>query len=149
MYGLIKDNLLFYIIAAIFAALCLGSMVYGATKKVENKKLKIIIRVSVSCILLCLWLWCFVWANIYPLSLAVYEYNNSLTDEVTGVIEKVEQDTKDRMYFVVNNTKYTMVYSSTVSFDDFAEGDVVKIKFGEGSRYIFDIRRKTDDSSAP
>ena len=59
-----------------------------------------------------------------------------------GVINSIEQDGKDRINLIIDNTEYTMVYSSLNNYiisRDIDEGDTVKIEFGVKSKYIFDI----------
>ena len=81
--------------------------------------------------------------NLYPISLAYYEYNHDFAEEKIGVIDGIEQDGKDRLCLNIDNTEYTMVYSSVkhsiIEDRDIDKGDTVKIKFGVRSKYIFDI----------
>ena len=146
MYELIKSSLLAYAFAAVFSGLWILLVVYGMfkkTKKIENKKIKTVLRFGISGVLVCLWAWHFVYMNLYPISLAYYEYNQEIVEEKIGVIESVEQSEKDRIYLTIDNTKYTMVDSSVspafIIGKDIDEGDTVKIKFGVRSKYIFDI----------
>jgi len=44
--------------------------------------------------------------------LAYYEYKHDFTEEKIGVVEGIEQDGKDRINIIIDNTEYTMVYSS-------------------------------------
>ena len=142
MYELIKSSLRFYAFVAAFSGLWSLLVVYGTfkkTKNIENKKIKTVLRFGVSGVLVCLWAWHFVYMNLYPISLAYYEYNHNFVEEKIGVIDTVEQDVKDRIYLTIDNTEYTMVYSSASSAIDIDEGDTVKIEFGVKSKYIFDI----------
>ena len=113
------------------------------TKDIENKKIKTVLRFGISGVLVCLWAWHFVYINLYPISLAYYEYSHNSVEEKIGVINSIEQDGKDRINLIIDNTEYTMVYSSLNSDDiisrDIDEGDTVKIEFGVKSKYIFDI----------
>lgn len=147
MEELIKNCLLFYIFATAFMGIWTFQVVYGTfkkTKNIEGKKIKIALRLAISIVLVCLLVWDFVY-NLYPVSLAYYEYKNNLAEEKIGVIDSIEQESRDRMHFIIDNTEYTMVYSSTDPFViigwDIDEGDTVKFKFGEKSKYIFDIYR--------
>ncbi len=105
--------------------------------------MKTVLRSSISSILICFWIWFFVYVNLYPISLAYYEYNHDFAEEKIGVIDSIEQDSKDRIKLIIGSTEYTMVYSSVspafIIGKDFDEGDTVKIKFGVESKYIFDI----------
>ena len=146
MYELIKTNFQFYAFAAVFSGLWILSVVHGMfqkTKEIENKKIKTVLRFSICSVLICFWIWFFVCVNLYPISLAYYEYSRNSVEEKIGVINSIEQDGKDRINLIIDNTEYTMVYSSLNSDDiisrDINEGDTVKIEFGVKSKYIFDI----------
>lgn len=93
----------------------------------------------------------FVYMNLYPISLACFEYDHDIVEEKIGVINNIEYDVKDRMNLIIDNTEYTMVYSSVSTDDiigrDIDEGDTVKIKFGTKSKYIFDIYRSNTSPS--
>ena len=146
MYELIKSSLQSYVFAAAFSGLWVLSAVYATfknTKNIENKKLKTILRFSISSVLICFWTWFFLCVNLYPISLAYYEYNHNFTEEKVGVIDSIEQNGKDRICLIIDNAEYTMVDSSVspafIIGKDIDEGDTVKIKFGVRSKYIFDI----------
>ena len=146
MYELIKSSLQSYAFVAAFTGLCVLSVVYATfknTKNIENKKLKTILRFSISSVLICFWTWFFLCVNLYPISLAYYEYNHNFAEEKIGVIDSIEQEGKDRIYLIIDNAEYTMVDSSVspavIIGRDIDEGDTVKIKFGVRSKYIFDI----------
>ncbi len=146
MYELIKSSFQAYAFAAAFSGFWILLVVYGMfkkTKNVENKKIKTVLRFGISGILVCWWVWHFVYINLYPISLAYYEYSRNSVEEKIGVINSIEQDGKDRINLIIDNTEYTMVYSSLNSDDiisrDIDEGDTVKIEFGVKSKYIFDI----------
>ena len=62
MYELIKSSLQSYAFVAAFTGLCVLSAVYATfknTKNIENKKLKTILRFSISSVLICFWTWFF------------------------------------------------------------------------------------------
>jgi len=146
LYELIKSSLQAYSFVAAFSGLWILSAVYGTfknTKNMENIKLKTVLRFGIGSVLICFWIWFFVCVNLYPISLAYYEYNHDFVEEKIGVIDTIEQDGKDRIYLNIDNAKYTMVDSSVshaVNIGrDIDEGDTVKIKFGVRSKYIFDI----------
>lgn len=113
------------------------------TKNIESKKIKTVLRFGISGVLVCFWIWFFIYVNLFPISLAYYEYSRNSVEEKIGVINSIEQDGKDRINLIIDNTEYTMVYSSLNSDDiisrDIDEGDTVKIEFGVKSKYIFDI----------
>jgi hypothetical protein len=119
-------------------------------KDIENKKIKTVLRFGISGALVCLWAWFFVYKNFYPISLAYYEYNHNLVEEKIGVIERIEQNGKDRISISIDNTEYTVVHSSVnplfVIGKDIDEGDTVKIEYGEKSRYVFDIHEISKSS---
>ena len=146
MYELIKGSLQYYAFAAAFTGLCVLSAVYATfknTRNIENKKLKTILRFSISSVLICFWTWFFLCVNLYPISLAYYEYNHNFTEEKVGVIDSIEQNGKDRIYLIIDNAEYTLVDSSespaVIIGRDIDEGDAVKFKFGVKSKYIFEI----------
>ena len=146
MYELIKSSLQAYAFAAVFSGLWILLVVYGTfkkTKNIENKKIKTVLRVGISSVLICLWAWHFVYMNLYPISLAYYEYNHNIVEEKIGVINSIEQDGKDRIDLIIDNTEYRLVHSSTdpavIIGKDIAEGDAVRVTFGAKSKYVFDI----------
>ena len=146
MYELIKSSFQAYASAAAFSGVWILLAVYGTfknTKKIENKKMKTVLRFSIGSVLICFWIWFFVCVNLYPISLAYYEYNHDFAEEKIGVIDGIKQDGKDRIYLNIDNEEYTMVDSSVspafIIGKDIDEGDTVKIKFGVRSKYIFDI----------
>ena len=146
MYELIKSSLQAYAFVAAFSGLWCLLVIYGTfkkTKNVPNKKKKAVLRFGISGALLCLWAWLFVYTFLYPISLAYYEYSRNSVEEKIGVINSIELDGKDRINLIIDNTEYTMVYSSLNSDDiisrDIDEGNTVKIEFGVKSKYIFDI----------
>ena len=133
MYELIKSSLQAYAFVAAFSGLWILLVVYGMfkkTKDIENKKIKTVLRFGISGVLVCLWAW-------------YYEYSRNRVEEKIGVINSIEPDGKDRINLIIDNTEYTMVYSSLNSDDiisrDIDEGDTVEIEFGVKSKYIFDI----------
>ena len=146
MDELIKSSLLTYAFVAVFSGLWILLAIYGtfkSSKSIESKKMKTVLRFGISGVLVCLWAVHFVYMNLYPISLAYYEYNHDFAEEKIGVIDGIEQDGKDRIYLNIDNAEYTMVDSSVspafIIGKDIDEGDTVKIKFGVRSKYIFDI----------
>lgn len=146
MYELIKSSLSTYVFVAVFSGLWCFLVIFGTfknTKNLESKKIKTVLRFGISGVLVCLWVWHFVYMNLYPISLAYYEYNHDFAEEKIGVLDSIEHDGKDRIYLIIDNTEYTMVYSSVspavIIGRDIDEGDTVKFKFGVRSKYIFDI----------
>ena len=146
MYELIKSSLSTYaFVAAVFGLWSL-LVIYGMfkkTKDIENKKIKTVLRFGISGVLVCLWAWHFVYINLYPISLACYEYTHNIVEEKIGVINSIEQDGKDRIALIIDNTEYRLVHSSTdpavIIGKDIAEGDAVRVTFGAKSKYVFDI----------
>lgn len=153
MGELIKTNMLTYAFVMVFVCLLVSEVVYGVfkkTKNVDSKKIKTVLRFGISGALVCLWAWFFVYKNFYPISLAYYEYNHNLVEEKIGVIERIEQNGKDRISISIDNTEYTVVHSSVnplfVIGKDIDEGDTVKIEYGEKSRFVFDIHEISKSS---
>lgn len=151
MNDLLKEYLKYSLIVSAFLGVsCVWSMVpfFKRTKTVQSKKVRILIRVIVSVALACLWVW-FCLCNAYPFALAYYEYNHGLSETRTGRIELVERNGKDCMVLQIDGTKYKMAYSSVspafIWGSDFDEGDMVTIKAGEKSHYIFELN-KSDNS---
>lgn len=166
MYELIKSSLSAYVFVTVFIGWCFFLVIYTTfknSKNMENKKIKTVLRFGISGALVCLWAWHFVYMNLYPISLAYYEYRNEIIEEKIGVIENIDQDGKDRINIIVNNKEYTIAHSSAspvviigrdidkvdiVNFKEITkgtarcvidEGDTVKFKFGAKSKFIFDI----------
>jgi hypothetical protein len=153
MGELIKTNMLTYAFVMVFVCLLVSEVVYGVfkkTKNIDSKKIKTVLRFGISGALVCLWAWFFVYKNFYPISLAYYEYNHNLVEEKIGVIERIEQNGKDRISISIDNTEYTVVHSSVnplfVIGKDIDEGDTVKIEYGEKSRFVFDIHEISKSS---
>lgn len=146
MDELIKTNMISYLFVAVFTGICFSSIVFGifkATKNIESKSKKVLIRCVVNGVLICFWIWFFICVNLFPISLAYYEYNHDLTEEKIGIIESIEQDGKDRIIIVINGEEYKIVDSSVrpviVLGRDIDKGDIVKFRFGETSKFIFDV----------
>lgn len=146
MDELIRTNLSAYAFVAAFTGLMLLSIIsvtFKNTKNINNKKIKTVLRVGISSVLICLWAWHFIYVNLYPISLACYEYNHNIVEEKIGVINSIEQDGKDRIDLIIDNTEYRLVHSSTdpavIIGKDIAEGDTVRVTFGAKSKYVFDI----------
>ena len=60
------------------------SMVYSKkTKNTENKTVKRLLRFGVNGVLVCFWMWFFIYVNLFPISLAYYEYNQDIAKEQT------------------------------------------------------------------
>ena len=115
-----------------------------------------------------MWILDFVYRNLYPFSLAYYEYKNDIVDKKIGVIENIEYDGRDRINIVIDNKEYIIVNSSSRPFviigSDIGnvnianleeitkgtarcvidEGDAVEFKFGAKSKFIFDIYKTGD-----
>jgi len=136
-----------YIGATVFCAIWAFLVIYRVVKKtqnIESKKIKTILRFGIPCILVGLWVWHFIYMNLYPISLAYYEYNHNYTEEKIGVIDSIEQKGKDRIYFIIDDKEYIMVDSSAEPFvvigKDVEKYDAVKFRFGKKSKFIFDIQ---------
>ena len=146
MRELIETNVLTYLFSTILTGFLLLSIIQGTfkqTKNIENKKKKAVLRFGVNGVLVCFWIWFFIYTNLFPISLAYYEYNHNFVEEKVGVIESIEQSGKDRIYIIIDNTEYTVVHSSVspsvIIGGDIDKGDTVKIIFGVKSKFIFDI----------
>ena len=148
MRELITDNLTAYVIIALITGFVLLSIIhtiFDKTKGIESNKKKRCVRFSISGAFVGLWIWYFVYVNLFPISMAYYEYNHNVCDEKIGVIESIERSEKDRIDITIDGTEYAMVYSSEnpiiIVGKDIGEGDTVKFVFGVKSRYIFDMYR--------
>lgn len=155
MEELIKTSFQTYIDLALFAGLLIALFTAGfimKTKKMENTKLKIALRVVVCSALVGLWAYHFVYVNAYPISLAYYEYKNNIAEEKVGVIDSMEQEGKDRVRITIDDTDYTIVYSSQKPYANgtkgIKQGDSVRVLVGEHSGYIFDIQKADSKSYA-
>lgn len=130
--------------------LSLISSVFIKTKHIENKRKKTIFRVSISCTLGCLWIYFLVYRSLYPISLAYYEYKNNSTNEIIGVVESIEQTSRDRVNLFIDDTEYTIVYSNdkpiAKTVKKINKGDVVKIVAGEKSKFVFEIYKSNTSS---
>lgn len=153
MEDLIKTNIITYTILAAFTGFLLLSIIYGIfkkTKNIESKKKKIFFRFGISGALVCFWTWFFIYVNLFPVSLAYYEYNHDCVEERIGTIESIEQNGKDRINIIIDNTEYTMVHSSVnpavIIGKDIDEGDTVKFIFGVESKYIFAVYESNTSS---
>ena len=150
MNYLINISFWTYLFLAIFMGICFAcGGIYGIisnTKKMENKVLKRILRLSVSSICIVFWLWFFVYKNLYPIALAKYEYEHNCAEEQVGTVDSVVQDGKDRIITVIDGVKYTIVYASGDSNSieigkDIDRGNIVKFRYGKNSKFIFDISK--------
>lgn len=146
MDELIKTNVFAYALSAACTGYFLSTIIYGTfkkTKDIKSKKKKTVLRFGVNGVLVCLWMWFFIYVNLFPISLAYYEYNHNIVEEKIGIIESIEQNGKDRINIIIDNTEYTMVHSSVnpvvVIGRDIDKGDTVKVIFGVKSKFIFDI----------
>lgn len=142
MEELLKSNCSFYFFATAFAAIWVLSFIYvifKKTKQCDSQRIKALLRVGVSSILVCLWAYLFVYIQLYPISLAYSEYMTDKIEERICTIDNVEQKSKDRIYITADNTEFTMIPGSIDSFASIGKGDTVKITYGEKSMFIFDI----------
>lgn len=146
MGELIRNNVLAYTFAAALTGLWISLIAYGIFRKtnnIENAKIRTVTRFGIIGVLICFWIWLFIYMNLFPISLAYYEYNCAFVEEKYGVIENIEQDGKDRINIIIDNTEYKIVHSSIspviILGRDIDEGDTVKIKYGVKSKFIFDI----------
>lgn len=146
MGELLKTMFITYAALALFTGCFFGRCIFVVIKKTTNmgnQKLKIALRSVICSVIAIFWLYVFIYMNMYPRSLAYYEYKNDVADETTGTISDITYVNKEIIHIRINNTNYTMAYSSKKPYKgigtDIDEGDTVKIKFGVNSKYIFDI----------
>ena len=146
MEELIKQSFLTYLFLALFLGIVFIELCFLAIKKakiIPNFIIRIISCIVICCMFVFLWVYFFVYINLYPISLAYSEYNKDLTEESVGVVDNIEQEGKDRIHLIIDDEEYIMVYSSSNPFanigTDIVNGDCVKFKYGEKSKYIFDI----------
>ena len=144
MFQLLKSSLYAYIAVAAIVGVGILAFIYvifKKTKNINNKKLKVLLRVVVGGISLCLWAWFYVYVNLYPISLAYYEYTNGFAEEKVGIIDSITNVTKDRISLIVDGVEYTIIDNvvAPIYDKDIGIGDTVKLKFGKRSMYVFDI----------
>ena len=147
MGELIKTNALAYISVAVFVGIIVSLFICGIHEKTNHIKSQIIrsvLRFGINASLVCLWVVFFIYKNLYPVTLAYYEYTHNLASEKNGIIESIECKQKDRIQITIDNVEYTIVHSSTdpvvIIGEDIDSGDDVIIRFGEKSKFIFDIK---------
>jgi hypothetical protein len=152
VYDLLKHDFLFYVTVAVFIGGAIFSIIlsiFRSTENTKNKKIKAVLRFGVSSILVCLWGWLIVSTELFPISLAYYEYNHDIVEERTGVIDIIEEEggRQSYIYLYIDDTKYKIIDGDlsrrpiAVVGKDIEQGDTVKIKFGAKSKYIFYISR--------
>ena len=149
MGELIQTNFQSYISLTAFTAVWILLVLKGIfkiTKTLDNQRYRGLVRIGSGCVLIGLWAFCIVYLFLYPIFLAHWEYNNNLFEERIGIIDTIDQTRNDRVHIVIDDTKYTMVYS-TESFDsyDLRKGDTVKFRYGRQSKFIFDIAQSDTD----
>ena len=92
---LLEKNLETYICLAVFTGLISLLAITGLFKKtinIENKKIKYSLRMTITLAIVILWSYFYIYVNLYPVSLAYYEYINESTEEKTGIIRNIEQE---------------------------------------------------------
>ena len=151
MGALIKESFWTYFFLAIFTGLWFLYVGFGIINKIRKMENRIMPRglcAIMCCALSCLWFFLFVYGNLYPISLAYYEYKNDKTEEAIGVVERIQQTEKDIICLNIDGNEYTIVHDSTNPYVrigiDVSKGDVVHIVYGENSKYIFDIYELKD-----
>ena len=151
MEELLRENLLNYIGIAIFFCIWIFLALFGIiikTKKMEVRKIRIAICSIVGSILIFIFGYFIVYRQLYPVALANFEYNNNVSEETIGVVVSIKVDRNDRVSLLVEEEKYIIVYNNDGVYanidKDIKKGDVVKIVFGEKSKFVFDIEIKRD-----
>ena len=146
MEELLRTGFITSVALVLFAGCFFGRCILVVIKKttnMENQKLKIVLRSVICSVIAIFWLYVIVYMNMYPRSLAYYEYKNDIADETIGTISEITYVNKEIIRIRINNTNYTMARSSEKHYKGIGkvidEGDTVKIKFGVRSKYIFDI----------
>jgi len=141
----IESNFKMYLSGAIVGVIWLAILVFAVVKKtkhMEKPKLKLIIRIGVISLGICLQM-CITGYHFGKIAVAYYEFSNDVTEEAVGIIDHIERTARDRVSLTVDNKKYTVVqYSSDPVFDferDIRLGDTVQIRYGKNSKFIFDI----------
>ena len=145
METLLRNNFLFYLCAALFLAFCFWRLIlalFKATKNVTYKQKKVFLRIFVIGILVCVWIFDFI-VFLFPISLAFYEYKNNSIEEIVGVVDCIEQERNDRVVVVIEGMNYIAIHNTKQPFvpigSNIDEGDTVKIRYGENSKFIFEI----------
>lgn len=141
-----------YLAVTIFAGVfvsVLCMVIVKKTQEIDRQKIRITLRVTLCSLLVILWGYCFVFAQLYPISLAYYEYKSNTVISTVGTIESVEIDGKDRILLSIDGKEYALVYGSTAYPYAFtkklAKGNRVYIEFGKKSKYIFNLDMATVD----
>ena len=146
MGELIKELLFSYILVTGFAGIMIFMITCGTVKKLKelkNRIIRTVLSIAICSVGIFLWAGFFVCHELYPVSLAYYEYNNSIVEETSGVIDSIKYVNIDYTFVSINNTEYIMVHNdtntNTVLGRDIVKGDTVRLQFGEKSLFIFDI----------
>jgi len=122
MEELIKTNLLSYAFLTAFSGYFLLIIIHGTFKKAkdnESKKIKTVLRFGADGVLVCFWIWFFVYTNLFPISLAYYEYNHNSVEEKIGVIESIEFI--DKNYFLVGVQYHPELMQDNLIFEKIIE----------------------------
>ena len=140
-----------YLAVTIFAGVfvsVLCMVIVKKTQEIDRQKIRITLRVTLCSLLVILWGYCFVFAQLYPISLAYYEYKSNTVISTVGTIKSVEID-KDRILLSIDGKEYVLVYNSTAYPYTFTKklkkGNRVYIEFGKKSKYIFNLDMATVD----
>lgn len=151
MEELLQNNFFSYLGTTFLVGLWAFYIIWGTfrkTKKMDRTRLKALLRIGVSSVLICIWTFGFVLYLQYPISLAFYEYKNNCIEEKIGVVESIKGERNDRVLLIIDDIKYTAIYNGKQPFipigPEIDKGDVVKIKFGKKSKFIFEICEETD-----
>lgn len=146
MEELLKTLLLTYLFAAIFVGICIFSVVKGCIKltgKIKNNRIKYPVCIVVCGLLVGLWLFHFIYQNVYPLSFAYYECHNGIAEKRTGNIDEINRREKDRIEIIIDGKAYMLVYGTQTPnvhiTNKLDAGDTVHFSYGKHSMYIFSI----------
>ena len=146
MRELLKSNYNAYLGVTTFMGIWVLLLIYSVFKKtrdIAKGKVKNLVVVGISSVLVSAWVYFFIYLNLYPIALANYEYKNDLTKVITGTVSSIEQKGKDRVELVIDNSKYIIVHSSrnpVVDIDrNVTEGDTVSVRIGVKSKFVFCI----------
>ncbi len=150
MEELFKSLLFDRLLGVVFAIVIITSTIFGAVKnrKMENKILKNSIRIAVITATAGILIWITVFGNLslYSISVAYYEYDNDITEEATGVVDKITRDREciciyidGEKYKIPRNKKNPMI-DFEKKFDEYIkEGDTINVIYAKRSKFVFEF----------
>lgn len=142
-------RLVLTVFMAAFSAVVIFKL-FVITKKVDNCIVKRTLRVVLSSLLVCLWLWVFCYKLLYPISLAKYEYDHDICETKEGIVCEIKRTEKSQIKITIDDVVYTVLGYNTDQNSVFIEkelrkGDFVSFQYGKNSHYVFLISKQTQN----